>query len=146
MPKNGHFILIFSKNFLDWSGTGRAVSGRTPTLIYPKNVVNTNGKYLVELRFNGCKRAVIIDERVPVGSSGKMLTCTATFDKRKQFLPVLVEKAYMKMMGGYDFPGSNSGVDMHTLFGWIPERVDFTAGETIKVGTDVQEFFGEKLV
>ena len=25
MPKNGHFILIFSKNFPDWSGTGRAI-------------------------------------------------------------------------------------------------------------------------
>ena len=109
-------------------------------IIHPQNSVNTNGKYVIELRFNGCKRAVVIDNKIPVGPTGRMLTCSATFDKRKQFLPVLVEKAYMKMMGGYDFPGSNSGVDMHTLFGWIPERVDFTPGETIKVGTDGHEF------
>jgi calpain-7 len=65
---------------------------------------------------------VVIDDRLPSSRTSRLLHVV---DRNNPSLlwPALVEKAYLKVRGGYDFPGSNSGTDLWVLSGWIPEQV-----------------------
>jgi calpain-7 len=84
--------------------------------------VSKSGKYIFRLHFNGCFRKVIIDDRLPASNISRSLH---VIDRNNPQLiwPALVEKAYLKVRGGYDFPGSNSGTDLWVLTGWIPEQI-----------------------
>lgn len=63
-----------------------------------------------------------IDDRLPASKISRSLHVVDR--NNSNFLwPALVEKAYLKLRGGYDFPGSNSGTDLWVLTGWIPEQV-----------------------
>jgi len=101
--------------------------------IYPQTpaqqpIYNATGKYMVKLWLNGVARCVVIDDLLPVDKHGNLLCSQTTDSSKSQYLELWVcfmEKAYMKLCGGYDFPGSNSGVDLFSLTGWIPERIHF---------------------
>ncbi|KAF1843876.1 cysteine proteinase [Cucurbitaria berberidis CBS 394.84] len=121
------------------AGIARAERGHDQMLsnkLYPfdkqlgKPVPSSNGKYIVRLNFNGCWRKVVIDDRLPVSNTHRLLH---VIDRRNPALlwPALLEKAYLKVRGGYDFPGSNSCSDLWTLTGWIPEQVFLQETDTV---------------
>ncbi|KAF7196103.1 Calpain-like protease palB/RIM13 [Pseudocercospora fuligena] len=90
--------------------------------------LSRNGKYIIRMNFNGCYRKVEIDDRIPTSSTNRVIH---VIDRNNPGLlwPALMEKAYLKVRGGYDFPGSNSGTDLWILTGWIPEQVNLQADD-----------------
>ncbi|PSR75089.1 hypothetical protein BD289DRAFT_487254 [Coniella lustricola] len=106
-----------------------------PSLLFPfdyerdRPIASQNGKYMFRLNFNGCFRQVVVDDRLPAAKTSRTFFVV---DRRNPELiwPALMEKAYLKIRGGYDFPGSNSGTDLWVLTGWIPEQVFFQSDDT----------------
>ncbi|KAK8091963.1 PALB protein [Apiospora hydei] len=99
-----------------------------PTVMFPidsakgQPQVSENGKYVFRMNFNGCFRKVIIDDRLPSSHNERTLYVVDR-QNPKLVWPALMEKAYLKVRGGYDFPGSNSGTDLWIITGWIPQQL-----------------------
>eukprot|EP01084_Bolivina_argentea_P006406 12151_1 len=103
------------------------------SIIYPQTydlngecepIYNPNGKYEVKLFINSCYRKVTIDDYLPISKKGKLICTTSkSTSNGHEYWASLIEKAFLKVMGGYDFPGSTTAEDLYVLIKWIPERI-----------------------
>ena len=82
------------------------------SLIFPQDektgmpIFNPSGVYMVKLWLNGVERRVLVDDLLPVDARGKLLCShTKTANGSLELWVPILEKAYMKLCGGYDFPG-----------------------------------------
>ena len=107
------------------AGDGATPVGSSFPAVFPygEAAPSANGKYVLRLHFNGCDRKVVVDDRLPRSKSAAR--SLHIFDRKdpEVLWPGLIEKAYLKVRGGYDFLGSTSGTDLLVLAGWIPEQV-----------------------
>ncbi|EST04702.2 Peptidase C2, calpain, large subunit, domain III [Kalmanozyma brasiliensis GHG001] len=121
----------------------RIFGGKLATsALYPKDSSgriepSSDGQYHAKLHINGTPRQVSIDDHLPyypseASSSSPTASNSAVHPYRlmcatsrsgKAIWPALLEKAYLKVMGGYDFAGSNSSIDLYALTGWLPEHI-----------------------
>lgn len=94
-------------------------------IIYPqvngRPVYNPYGKYYVKLWFNGIPRRVVIDHRVMVSSDHRPISSYSKVDG--ELWSILIEKAFLKVHGGYSYSGGNGGQDTYSITGWIPESL-----------------------
>eukprot|EP00397_Hematodinium_sp_SG-2012_P020662 GEMP01021303.1.p1 GENE.GEMP01021303.1~~GEMP01021303.1.p1 ORF type:complete len:775 (+),score=122.08 GEMP01021303.1:256-2580(+) len=83
-------------------------------------LVNGKGKYVVRLFVNGIWRKVVVDDLFPVDNRNSVLT---SLSKNGDMWVSIYEKAFLKVHGGYHFPGSITSYDIYALTGWPPEEI-----------------------
>ncbi|PLW42092.1 hypothetical protein PCASD_11957 [Puccinia coronata f. sp. avenae] len=90
--------------------------------LYPKGPdgfpeESSDGIYRVKLFLNGVDREIY--DQVPISTTGSSMCA-----KSRRGFYFWPEKA---VVGGYNFVGSNSSVDLHALTGWTPETILLTS-------------------
>ncbi|EEB90318.1 hypothetical protein MPER_11489, partial [Moniliophthora perniciosa FA553] len=151
----GAVVYLEERWFCKWIGSavmGGGVPGRFTVCLLAASILHpvTHDVYRLKLFFNGAWRRITIDSQLPYHPGlGIPLCLTCSPSQGNPILwPTLVEKGYMKLMGGYDFPGSNSSIDIHTLTGWIPEHLDVKSPnfERESTWTRLKRFAGHCMV
>ncbi|WEJ95040.1 cysteine protease [Yamadazyma tenuis] len=86
--------------------------------------------YTVTFTFNGTKRTVSVDNRLPLLPQDTQYLTIRSSNNLNLYWPALIEKAYLKVMGkGYNIDGSNMAYDGFMLTGWVPDIIMIKDGQ-----------------
>lgn len=112
--------------------------------IYPQvngtAVLSPSGKYLVCVTTMATTRVVEISDKRPVSRGSRPLHLTTS---KGSAWPFLLEKSYMKLMGGYTFSGSHAAIDVYRLIGWLPFTTILTNWAAENPGKSLADLFGK---
>ncbi|GLB37855.1 putative peptidase C2 family protein [Lyophyllum shimeji] len=129
-------LLEHSKRFnsnLAETAVHRASSGRYDIKVLFNGAWRRIGKYSILLVLSRTRVLIqeVVDDRLPYHPVDGRLMCMSVLSPNGGsagaepiLWPSILEKGYMKLLGGYDFPGSNSSIDLHAIAGWIPEHME----------------------
>lgn len=95
-------------------------------LKYPDRYIDYLKRYKlaigVKIYFNGCARCVFVDDWIPIRKDNTLL-CAHSSDPGELWV-TLFEKAIVRLFGKtYSIKGTNPGIDIYHLTGWIPEII-----------------------
>ncbi|KAG6828847.1 hypothetical protein H0H92_006606 [Tricholoma furcatifolium] len=95
------------------------------TSVSDDELLRTNGRFDIKVLFNGGWRRpielndpIVVDDYLPYHPVDGTLMCMSVLPSKcnpgvePALWPSILEKAYMKLMGGYDFPGSLSVIQI----------------------------------
>ena len=108
------------------------------------NAGKYTGKFIFNFYYYNKWVEIIIDDRLPVIQleSGKYVYFGCSSTDENEFWPALLEKAFVKLIGGYHLLADKNFVEVFSIFGeYVLEKSGITSNDITKNASRYKEYF-----